>query len=225
MNGPALAPLRDRRFRWYFASRAVDLLGDIMGGVALAFAVLEVSDSPSALGIVLAAHSIPMVAFLLIGGVLADRFGRTLIIQLSNVTAGVDRAGDRRARAERRRPRSGSSPPSPPSTASPQPPTSPPSPGCSPSSPRRAHSSRPTPSTGCSATSRSCVAPAVAGALVVGVGAGLGDRDQRRDLPALRRAPAPDQAARRRLPATTATASSRTCAPGGRSSAVRRGSG
>ncbi|MDZ5623382.1 MFS transporter [Nocardioides bizhenqiangii] len=88
MRGPALAPLRDRRFRWYFASRAVDLLGDIMGGVALVFAVLEVSDSPSAVGIVLAAHSIPMVAFLLVGGVLADRFGRTLIIQLSNVTAG-----------------------------------------------------------------------------------------------------------------------------------------
>lgn len=87
MTGPALAPLRDRRFRWYFASRAVDLLGDIMGGVALAFAVLEVSDSPSALGFVLAAHSIPMVAFLLVGGVLADRFGRTLIIQLSNITA------------------------------------------------------------------------------------------------------------------------------------------
>jgi len=89
MTGPALAPLRDRRFRWYFASRAVDMVGDFMGHIALAFAVLEVSDSPSALGAVLAAHSIPMVAFLLIGGVLADRFGRTLIIQLSNVTAGL----------------------------------------------------------------------------------------------------------------------------------------
>lgn len=90
MTGPAaFAPLRDRRFRWYFASRAVDLLGDFMGHVALAFAVLEVSDSASALGAVLAARSIPMVAFLLIGGVLADRFGRTLIIQLSNITAGL----------------------------------------------------------------------------------------------------------------------------------------
>ncbi|MEZ0578481.1 MFS transporter [Nocardioides sp. MH1] len=89
MKGPALAPLRDRRFRWYFASRAVDLLGDIMGSVALAFAVLEVSSSPSALGIVLAAHSIPMVMFVLLGGVLADRFGRTAIIQLSNLTAGT----------------------------------------------------------------------------------------------------------------------------------------
>lgn len=93
MNGPALAPLRDGRFRWYFASRAVDLLGDIMGGIALVFAVLEVSDSPSALGIVLAAHSIPLVAFLLVGGVLADRFGRTLIIQLSNLTAAVTALG------------------------------------------------------------------------------------------------------------------------------------
>jgi hypothetical protein len=89
VTGSALAPLRNRRFRWYFASRAVDLIGDIMGGVALAFAVLEVSDSPRALGIVLAAHSIPMVLFVLVGGVLADRFGRTAIIQLSNVTAGA----------------------------------------------------------------------------------------------------------------------------------------
>ena len=89
MTGSAMAPLRDRRFRWYFASRAVDMLGDFMGGIALAFAVLEVNDSPSALGAVLAAHSIPLVIFLLIGGVLADRFGRTVIIQLSNITAGV----------------------------------------------------------------------------------------------------------------------------------------
>lgn len=89
MTATGTSPLRDRRFRWYFASRAVDLLGDIMGGVALVFAVLEVSDSPSALGIVLAAHSIPMVMFVLIGGVLADRFGRTVIIQLSNITAGA----------------------------------------------------------------------------------------------------------------------------------------
>ena len=60
-----------------------------MGGIALAFAVLEVSNSPSALGIVLAAHSIPMVVFLLAGGVIADRFGRTLVIQVCNVLAGL----------------------------------------------------------------------------------------------------------------------------------------
>ena len=49
-----------------------------MAGVALAFAVLEVSNSATALGTVLAARSIPLVVFLLVGGVIADRFGRTL---------------------------------------------------------------------------------------------------------------------------------------------------
>lgn len=88
-GSPALAPLREHDFRWYFASRTVNLVGTAMGAVALAFAVIEVSSSPNALGIVLAAHSIPMVVFLLAGGVIADRFGRTLVIQVSNVAAGL----------------------------------------------------------------------------------------------------------------------------------------
>ena len=85
----ALAPLGERDFRLYFASRIVNLLGALMAPVALAFAVLQISDSPTALGVVLAAHSIPMVIFLLAGGVLADRFGRTLVIQTANVVAGL----------------------------------------------------------------------------------------------------------------------------------------
>lgn len=89
MKGSALAPLREPNFRYYFYARLVNLLGSTMSGVALVFAVLEVSDSPSAVGVVLAAHSIPMVVFLLVGGVIADRFGRTLVIQVSNVAAGL----------------------------------------------------------------------------------------------------------------------------------------
>ena len=85
----ALAPLRERNFRYYVGSRLVDRAGTTMAGVALVFAVLEVSSSPLALGTVLAAYSIPMVLFLLAGGVLADRFGRTLIIQSTNVASGL----------------------------------------------------------------------------------------------------------------------------------------
>lgn len=88
-----LAPLRETNFRYYFFSRLVDRAGTTMAGVALAFAVLEVSDSASALGTVLAAYSIPMVVFLLVGGVLADRFGRTLVMQASNVASGVSQLG------------------------------------------------------------------------------------------------------------------------------------
>jgi MFS family permease len=83
------APLREPNFRWYFASRFVNLVGGTMASVALAFGVLQISDSPSALGIVLAANSVPLVLFLLAGGVLADRFGRILVIQAGNVLAGI----------------------------------------------------------------------------------------------------------------------------------------
>jgi MFS family permease len=85
----ALAPLRERNFRYYFLSRLVNSVGGVMAGVALAFAVLEVSNSATALGVVLAAHSVPMVVFLLAGGVIADRFGRTMVIQVSNVVSGI----------------------------------------------------------------------------------------------------------------------------------------
>jgi MFS family permease len=88
-HASAVATLREPNFRYYFLSRLINGAGSTMAGIALAFAVLEVSSSPSALGIVLAAHSIPMVLFLLAGGVIADRFGRTLIIQASNVLAGL----------------------------------------------------------------------------------------------------------------------------------------
>jgi len=83
------APLRERNFRWYFASRFVNTLGNMMAGVALAFAVLEISDSATALGWVLAAHTAPMVVFLLWGGVIADRFPRALVLQVSNVLSGL----------------------------------------------------------------------------------------------------------------------------------------
>lgn len=88
----SLSPLRGRNFRWYFLSRFVNTLGSMMAGVALAFAVLDITDSATALGQVLAAHTIPMVLFLLWGGVIADRFPRVAIIQVSNLVSGLTQA-------------------------------------------------------------------------------------------------------------------------------------
>lgn len=85
----AFAPLREPNFGWYFASRISHTLGSMMAGVALAFAVLELTDSATALGQVLAARTIPMVVFLLLGGVVADRFPRALVLQLSNLAAAL----------------------------------------------------------------------------------------------------------------------------------------
>jgi MFS family permease len=89
VSGGALAPLRDRRFRLLFTGRAVSMLGSSMAPVALAFAVLDISDSAAVLGIVLAARSIPMVAFMLLGGVVADRFSRSLVLQVSHLLSAL----------------------------------------------------------------------------------------------------------------------------------------
>jgi MFS family permease len=85
----AVAPLGNRNFAWYFASRFVNTLGNTMASIELAFAVLDITDSPVALGQVLAARTIPMVGLLLYGGVIADRLPRTLVLQVSNVGSAV----------------------------------------------------------------------------------------------------------------------------------------
>ncbi len=71
------------------AGRFISTMGSVMAPVALTFAVLDLTDSPSALGEVLAARSIPLVLFLLIGGVVADRFSRSLVMQLSHISAAL----------------------------------------------------------------------------------------------------------------------------------------
>ena len=51
-----------------------------MVGVALAFAVLDLTGSVTDLGLVFAAKTIPLVVFLLVGGVLADRLPRRAVM-------------------------------------------------------------------------------------------------------------------------------------------------
>lgn len=87
--GHAARPLRERNFAWYFASRFVNTLGNMMASIALTFAVLDITDSAAALGQVLAAHTIPMIVLLLWGGVISDRFPRELVIQVSNVASAI----------------------------------------------------------------------------------------------------------------------------------------
>jgi MFS family permease len=73
-------PLGEAQFRRLYVARAFSLLGDALVPVALAFGVLAVDPSPSALGFVLASRFVSLVAFLLIAGVIADRFPRKHIL-------------------------------------------------------------------------------------------------------------------------------------------------
>lgn len=72
---------RDRPFSLLFAARTASTLGSAFAPVALAFAVLALPQgSPGLLSLVLACESIPLVVFLLVGGVLADQFPRARVL-------------------------------------------------------------------------------------------------------------------------------------------------
>ncbi|MFD3474712.1 MFS transporter [Streptomyces sp. NPDC058695] len=79
--------LQQAAFRSFFAGRLVSLLGSSMAPVALAFAVLDASGSGHDLGVVLAAHMLPLLAFLLVGGAVADRFPRRTVLVAAHLGA------------------------------------------------------------------------------------------------------------------------------------------
>ena len=83
--GEALAALKDPRFAWFFAARTVSTAGGVMAPVALAFAVLHVDTSAGALAQVLGVRTAVMVLFLLVGGVISDRFSRITVLQISHL--------------------------------------------------------------------------------------------------------------------------------------------
>ena len=74
-----------RDFRLVFSAALVSLIGDGVVPVALAFAVLDLTGSATDLGIVLAARTIAVVASLLVGGVVADRLGRRMVMISSDL--------------------------------------------------------------------------------------------------------------------------------------------
>ncbi|MEU6411115.1 MFS transporter [Microbispora sp. NPDC046933] len=88
----SLAPLRSPGYRSVFLANTASFLGDQIVTVALAFAVLEVTGSATALGVVLLARTVPLAVFVLTGGVWADRLPRQLIMVASDVVRLVSQA-------------------------------------------------------------------------------------------------------------------------------------
>jgi MFS family permease len=79
--------LAHRDFRLLFWGQSASTLGDRIVTVALALYVTQVG-SPTDVGIVLAAHTLPLVAFLLLGGVWADRMPRQQLMLLTDFARG-----------------------------------------------------------------------------------------------------------------------------------------
>jgi len=69
------------------------MAGSFMSPVALAFGVLEITGSAAWLSAVTTAALIPMVATMLFGGGIADRYRRDAVLSLTSLGAGLTQAG------------------------------------------------------------------------------------------------------------------------------------
>ncbi|HEX6700737.1 MAG TPA: MFS transporter [Gaiellaceae bacterium] len=88
----SFAALRERPFRLLFTAQAISTFGDMLVPVALAFAVLDLTGSATDLGFVLTARLLPMVVFMLAGGVWADRLPREALMIGSSLVRLVTQA-------------------------------------------------------------------------------------------------------------------------------------
>jgi MFS family permease len=81
-----LRVLRHQDFRYLFLGQAASAIGDQVVIVALALYITKLTGSATDLGLVLAAQALPMVALMLFGGVWADRLPRHRIMIAADAT-------------------------------------------------------------------------------------------------------------------------------------------
>jgi Transmembrane secretion effector len=84
-----LQPLRERDFALFWLGWTVSLIGDGFFLVAIAWQVFDLWNSPTALAVVGVAETIPIVAFVLVGGVVTDRFERRKVLIASSALRGA----------------------------------------------------------------------------------------------------------------------------------------
>src|SRR5687768_7867179 len=77
--------LRYRDYRYYWLAQFPSVLAQNMQYVALAWLVLELTNSPALLGISGLVQSIPNIALSFVGGALADRLDRKRLLILTQV--------------------------------------------------------------------------------------------------------------------------------------------
>jgi MFS family permease len=87
-TGSVFRPLRHRDFRLLWIGMTVSLFGDGITVVTLAWQVYELSNAPTALSVVGLAMSIPHLLFLLVGGVVSDRFERRRVMIAADAVRG-----------------------------------------------------------------------------------------------------------------------------------------
>ena len=88
-TGGVLSVLRLREFRLLWLGQSISLLGEGLVVVAIGLFVTRLTGNPADVGLVLAAYAVPLVAFVLLGGVLADRVPRQRVMVVSDTIRAV----------------------------------------------------------------------------------------------------------------------------------------
>ena len=83
-----IVPLRHRDFRLLWTGQTVSSFGNAVRSVALPFQLLALGASPLQLGVAVGINTATSVAFLLLGGAVADRFPRRVLILASDLLGG-----------------------------------------------------------------------------------------------------------------------------------------
>lgn len=81
--------LRSRPFALLWIGQTISTLGNGAFTVALAWEVLLLTGSATAMGVVVVSQSIPLIFFLLLGGVASDWFSRRLLLLFSDLGRGI----------------------------------------------------------------------------------------------------------------------------------------
>ena len=87
-KGVALS-LRNRNYRLYFTGQLLSMMGTWMQAVALAFLVLRLTGSGTALGLATAARFMPIFVFGPFGGLIADRLDKRRVLYVTQTLSGL----------------------------------------------------------------------------------------------------------------------------------------
>lgn len=84
-----LAPFQSREYRLLIAAVSLSIFAEGMWAVVMALQVIELKNDPAALSLVATCLGVGLVAFLLVGGIAADRFDQRaiiIVVEAVNVT-------------------------------------------------------------------------------------------------------------------------------------------
>src|SRR5258708_1997961 len=86
---PGLSPLRHRDFTLYWVGQVVSQTGSLVEMTATTYLLYAITNSPVLLGIGGLTRAVPILAFALFGGALADRIDRKRLLLFLNATQAV----------------------------------------------------------------------------------------------------------------------------------------